>query len=160
MKGLFMDVYFESGRVSAKLRQQIADACEFYGNLLMDPRMVRNLRIDINVVKKLEVMGECVNEDSTARPCWFTINLRNKPSDDCIFKTLAHEMVHVKQYAKGELGKDLVVSRGGLQIQSRWMGTPWKPKSKEDGYFDSPWEIEAYGREVGLYKRWVEYMGA
>lgn len=154
-----MDVYFESGRVPAKLRKQIANACEFYGNLLMDPRMVRSLRIDINLIKSLDVMGECINEDGIARSRWFTINLRDSRDDESIFKTLAHEMVHVKQYAKGELGKDLAVTKGGFQVRTRWMGSPWKPKSKEDGYFDSPWEIEAYGREVGLYKRWVERYG-
>lgn len=154
-----MEIYFETGKVSAKLRKQLAEACEFYANLLMDPRMVRSLRIDLDISKSLEAMGECVNEDGTARSRWFTINLRNKKTDDSIFKTLAHEMVHVKQYAKGELGKDMVVTKGGFKVLTHWMGKAWKPRSKEDGYFDSPWEIEAYGREVGLYKRWVEHCG-
>jgi hypothetical protein len=39
------------------------------------------------------------------------------------------------------------------------MGEVWKAKRKEDDYFDSPWEIEAYGREVGLYAKWVQYKG-
>lgn len=155
-----MDVYFETKKVPRELRKQLAEACEFYANILMDPRMVRSLRIDINITKSLEVMGECVNEDGTQRSRWFTINLRNKKTDDCIFKTLAHEMVHVKQYAKNELGKEFTVTKGGgFKLLTNWMGEPWKPKSKEDGYFDSPWEIEAYGREVGLYKRWVDHCG-
>lgn len=154
-----MEVYFDTKTISAKLRKQLVEACEFYANLLMDPRMVRGLRIDLDVSKSLDTMGECVNEDGTARPRWFTISLRDKKTDDSIFKTLAHEMVHVKQYAKGELGKDMVVTKGGFKVLTNWMGDPWKPKSKEDGYFDSPWEIEAYGREVGLYKRWVEHCG-
>jgi hypothetical protein len=35
------------------------------------------------------------------------------------------------------------------------MGKVWKPNGKEDHYFDSPWEIEAFGREVGLYQKWL-----
>ena len=69
---------------------------------------------------------------------------------------LAHEMVHVKQHAKNELQTGhAVAARGGLKIYSKWMGEIWKPKAKEDAYFDAPWEIEAYGREVGLYAKWI-----
>jgi hypothetical protein len=64
-------------------------------------------------------------------------------------------MVHVKQHAKNELATGhAVAARGGLKIYSKWMGQIWKPKGKEDAYFDAPWEIEAYGREVGLYHKW------
>ena len=66
-------------------------------------------------------------------------------------------MVHVKQHAKNELQSGhMVAARGGLKMVSKWMGKVWKAKGKEDSYYDSPWEIEAYGREVGLYARWIE----
>ena len=43
--------------------------------------------------------------------------------------TLAHEMVHVKQFARGELNESL---------------TKWKNKDCSDKeYWDQPWEIEA-----------------
>lgn len=43
--------------------------------------------------------------------------------------TLAHEMVHVKQFARGELNESL---------------TKWKNKDCSDTeYWDQPWEIEA-----------------
>jgi hypothetical protein len=35
------------------------------------------------------------------------------------------------------------------------MGEIWKPKGKEHHYYDAPWEIEAYGREVGLMHHWI-----
>jgi len=49
--------------------------------------------------------------------------------------TLAHELVHVKQYECGEL-----------------------TQNSEDNipYWDKPSEIEAYGREVGLFVTWAE----
>jgi hypothetical protein len=45
-------------------------------------------------------------------------------------------------------------------------GTLWEGKiyssskyeDSEEGYYDSPWEIEAYGREVGLYRLWKQSM--
>lgn len=48
--------------------------------------------------------------------------------------TLAHEMVHVKQYVKKEMPEKL----------------------SEGDYWDRPHEIEAHGRETGLFIRWVE----
>ena len=76
-----------------------------------------------------------------------------------MFKTLAHEMVHLKQYAKNELGKEFsLTTKGGVKIMTRWKNELWKAKTKECPYWDSPWEIEAYGREVGLYRRWVDHV--
>lgn len=50
--------------------------------------------------------------------------------------TIAHEMVHVKQYARGQI-------KHGRNLKSKlWMGQ--KIKSQ---YYDSPWEIEAYSKE-------------
>jgi len=135
-------------------KAKLIEAAEFFAAQLMDPRMVRNLTLDIEVNKNLDVEGECVDEDGTRNPRWFTIGLKSQKIDAMI-KTLAHEMVHVKQHAKNELQTGhAVAARGGFKIYSKWMGEIWKPRGKEDHYFDSPWEIEAYGREVGLYHKW------
>ena len=58
-----------------------------------------------------------------------------------ILKTLAHELVHVKQYALGELKwRD-----AGLLYK----GVNHNPENLME-YFETPYEIEAYGREKGL----------
>jgi hypothetical protein len=36
----------------------------------------------------------------------------------------------------------------------RWFGMPYDPKPVH--YYDLPWEIEAHGREYGLYDRFVQ----
>ena len=59
-----------------------------------------------------------------------------------ILKTLGHELVHVKQYIRGELSTD----RNGLL---RYNGVYYSPQNLLE-YFDLPYEIEAYGREKGL----------
>ena len=137
-----------------KEKALLKEAAEFFASHLMDPRMVRNLVIDIEVRKDYDVDGECVDEDGVQNPRWFTIALKSQDINSMI-KTLGHEMVHVKQYAKNELQSGVIVpARGGMKMYSRWQGEIWKPKGKEDHYFDSPWEIEAYGREVGLFAKW------
>jgi hypothetical protein len=141
-----------------KQKDQLIEAAQFFAEQLMDPRMVRNLVLDIEVSKNLDVEGECVDEDGVRNPRWFTIGLKAQSDIGEMIKTLGHEMVHVKQHAKNELqGGVMVPTRGGLKMTSKWMGQVWKPKGKEDHYFDAPWEIEAYGREVGLYAKWVQH---
>lgn len=135
----------------------LTEATEFFADILMDPRTVRNLQIDIEVSKDLDVLGDCGNEDDGRNPRWFTIELKTQIADEMI-KTLAHEMVHAKQYAKNELQSGfMTASRGGLKATSKWMGKVWKPARKEHDYYDSPWEVEAYGKEVGLFHRYVEW---
>jgi glycosylphosphatidylinositol transamidase (GPIT) subunit GPI8 len=49
--------------------------------------------------------------------------------------TLAHELVHVKQYVKKEMPDDIT----------------------QGDYWDRPHEIEAHGRELGLFIQWAEH---
>ena len=141
-----------------KLTEEIREAVPFFADILMDPRMVRNLVIDIERTAKNDVQGECVDEDGIRNPRWFTINLRAGKDDEDPIQTLAHEMVHLKQHAKNELQSGCMVpTKGGITMRSKWNGKIWNPGRKEDPYYDAPWEIEAYGREVGLYQRWVNH---
>lgn len=50
--------------------------------------------------------------------------------------TFCHEMVHVKQYAKGQ------VKSSKSAKTHYWMG-----KNVRKGYYEQPWEIEAYSKE-------------
>ena len=135
------------------------EAARFFAAQLLHARTVQNIQLDIEIVRSLDVEGECISEDDRKNPRYFTVRIKRAPIEEMI-KVLAHEMVHVKQYAKNELGKELTMARGGkgLRIVTRWMGEFWAPKSKEDAYWDAPWEIEAYGREVGLHHKWVAFL--
>jgi hypothetical protein len=52
-------------------------------------------------------------------------------------------MVHVKQYAKGELSNEL--------ITAKWQGKTYKLTNSMEDYLNWPWEVEAYGRDRSLY---------
>lgn len=143
------------GTKSKRLIKQLTEATEFFAHQLMHSRMADNLEIDIEMDSNLDVQGVCINEDDTRRSRFFTVQLRNDSAE--LIQTLAHEMVHVKQYAKNEHVKRFATAKGGLKIESVWLGKPWRPKRDESGYYDAPWEIEAYGREVGLMARWNKY---
>lgn len=155
MKGTVMEITITGMVGKRKEKKLLEEAARFFAAQLMDPRMIRNLTVDIEVRKDLDVEGDCVDEDGVRNPRWFTIGLKSQDINEMI-KVLGHEMVHVKQHAKNELQSGVMIAaRGGLKMTSRWMGKIWKPKGKECHYYDSPWEIEAYGREVGLYHKWM-----
>ena len=60
--------------------------------------------------------------------------------------TLAHEMVHVRQLAKGQMKF--------LPDQARiWMG---KRYSKRTHYLDQPWELDAFARQEILFRKAIE----
>jgi len=60
--------------------------------------------------------------------------------------TLAHEMVHVRQLAKGQMKF--------LPNQSRiWMG---KRYSKKTHYLDQPWELDAFARQEIVFRKAIE----
>ncbi len=61
---------------------------------------------------------------------------------------LAHEMIHVKQYAKGEL----VVTN---QREVMWKGQKYSSHNAEHND-PRPWELEAYRNDIRLVKYWKE----
>jgi hypothetical protein len=74
----------------------------------------------------------------------YQIDLSKKLGRKGIISTLAHEIVHIKQMIRGEL----VIKSS----HSKWNGKTF-PASYD--YYNSPWEIEAYGREVGLTYKYL-----
>lgn len=67
---------------------------------------------------------------------------------------LSHELVHAKQYLTGEL-KDY--ANGSSRFNGELCGII-EPQNKLEemvGYHDYPYEIEAYGREMGLVKTFM-----
>lgn len=141
-----------TNRVNNKLRKKLYLAAHFYADKLGIDKKLQN-RITINLfIRKSTERGSCEVPLSAKKPRVFDIILCSVEDEGIsIFQTLAHEMVHLKQFALGELR---MMSRC-----NKWHGKVWSQKADElDDYYDSPWEIEAFGREEGLYLRLlVEY---
>lgn len=60
---------------------------------------------------------------------------------------LGHELVHVKQYLNNEMF-DYVA--GGVRYKGSFFDHSYK--DDEEAYYESPWELDSYGREYGLWK--------
>ena len=112
---------------------------EFCANKLM-PRLY-NLDITVRLCKPKGALGYCLElEDKRT----FELEIDRTQPLRQLLETVAHEMVHVKQYARRELHPS----------KEAWLGKTVNPKKLS--YWDLPWEIEAHGREVGLFVRYCE----
>ena len=65
-------------------------------------------------------------------------------SDESLVSTLCHEMVHVKQYARGQTS----IRYHGKKPVRLWMG-----RKVNACYWDQPWEHDAWRREKVLASR-------
>ena len=131
-------------------------AAWWYAEKLMGKRLMNNLEIHIsldrNLGKKYNIEGSCIWEDELRRPREFTMKLDASMSIRNILITLAHEMVHVKQWAKDEM-----YEYQNTPKMVRYMGE--KMHLDKVDYWDYPWEIEAFGRQLGLFVRFCKDIG-
>lgn len=110
------------------------------------------MQIDIEFVEgmfdKDGHYANCVWEDEHRRGNQFTIQVDPKQKINLLLNSIAHELVHVKQWAKGEY-YELIHEPKIYKFNGKKVDT-----SKVD-YWDTPWEIEAHGRAIGLVVQWA-----
>lgn len=100
----------------------------------------RKLELDIQIHTMEHWVGLCEHLDTNE----FEINIHSKQNLYEYIATLAHELVHMKQYLRGELASDF--------RRMKWMG-----KDMTDlPYSKQPWEIEAQELQHGLAKDFIK----
>ncbi len=123
-----------------KQQRTYAESLASFCVKMLMPRM-RSLEIDIKLCKPKSALGYCLELDTNRE---FELEIDKTQPMRRMLETVAHEMVHVKQFARRELHPST----------DEWYGKTYNPKKVS--YWDLPWEIEAHGREVGLFIRWCE----
>jgi hypothetical protein len=144
-----------SGKLTGLSKKEARFATRFFADMLMSDRLIKNLYINIKfrAMDQDHPGGECTWADTNFRPKEYDIEVANNFSRRSQLLSLAHEMVHVKQFAIGEL-MDYTSSK--YANHSKWRNVAYN-YAKID-YYDHPWEIEAYGRELGLYVRYKKHL--
>ncbi len=136
-----------TGSKDPYLEQELVTAAKFYGRELLSKQLYKHIHLEINLVSSIPDLGSCCityfNDWYKARE--FEIELRRRKSTKSILQTLAHELVHLKQFAKGELNDE----------HTKWKGK--KIDTEFINYFDLPWEVEASSYEYILYALYQEY---
>ena len=152
-----MEIKIHARNIDNRLKIALYAMTEFAMAKLVPSKRLRN-NISINVhLKHHEENGEAMLEDyaDRYRPRDFKVivdhhraeiddyNRTRSNTEWChmILRTLAHELVHVKQYIVGDLSwRD----KGML-----WKGEIFAPEYLTE-HLETPYEVEAYGREKGL----------
>ena len=116
-------------------------------------RLYNLLEVDLTLVPDLATndgcIGNCTWLDEAYRPREFEIEIDSWLKPRHLLTTLAHELVHVKQYAKTEL----------KQLQTNdyvWQGNRVLKSVDSFTHLRLPWEIEARGMEEVLFLEWAE----
>lgn len=136
-----------TGRNDKLSYREAEQALDVYGKLLLG-RLYKHVDIELDFISLRGMWGRCGIIDVHRGKCRdFGIQVNRNLCKKNQLLTLAHEMVHIKQFARGEfmdLGKDR------YQWKSRVLRLPM------DQYLNFPWEIEAYGMEKKLYAAYLE----
>ncbi len=130
-------LYFES--TGYRTRAVCEDAVVwFVSNYL--PRHKLDIEVRHRGLKREGVQGWCNIEGDTYRPRSFMIEIHNRLDESEYLRTLFHELVHVKQFVRGEL-------------KDKRSKKYWKDEDISDIEYDNdPSEIEALQMEDLLYE--------
>ena len=131
------------GVKNATFRKEMRNALQYFEQqlCLFDFEQVI---VKVIVTNKIDVYGYCSIEsyDDQDNVCELVMEVQTGQSNDEIIHTLAHEMVHIRQYVRGHLNEDM----------TRWKGKEIDSESID--YDDHPWEIEAEKLGDVLYELW------
>lgn len=140
-----------NGYVRGKNRATIREAAQFFLQELLGSRKAGNTQLDLRFRKlRCGASGYCQihdDEDNNYSPKMFTIDINGNLSIKEMLETLAHEMVHLRQFRNKELGY--------RENYTLYRGTAYRidlPYDKE------PWEKEAYKLEKVLVEKFVAFM--
>jgi hypothetical protein len=131
--------------INGRLSKQQRLAVQFFADKLLTNQLKPYIMVDVVFTQKLDIAGEIEVTDYNMRgvPRCFKLHIHKKIGSEEILRTIAHEMVHVKQYCRRELNEEM----------NRWMGE--KVDADEIPYHDRPWEIEAHETGDKLYEEFI-----
>lgn len=128
-----------------RFRPFVKRAAQFYAKELMSDKMLENIFVRIRFNKDIDAFGYASIDEynDSGKPREFEIEIHPGIGGYDILKTLAHEMVHIKQYVYGETN----------EAMTRWKGQ--RVDSDTIDYWVQPWEVEAHGYEAGLFTKFA-----
>lgn len=131
-------------------RNEFRYAVEWMLSMMMSKKLMSNLHIIIEFLQEKGLNGSTECLDVEYKPRSFKVRVDPNLSRNHQLKTLAHELVHVKQFSMCEMRytKDHEMIKWHKQSIN----------SDEMEYWDYPWEVEALGREYGIYLRYRKHI--
>ena len=143
------------GRTAKKVKRSLIEsAARWYGQHLFHSRIYKKIKLTIHFKRMpMDHLGEAVYDNPKMCKYNYDIFLNRELGERRILTTLAHEMVHTRQYVSYQY---ISYNRKTMQHLIKYDGIKYD-LNKVD-YWDCPWEIDATGRELGLYIRFINDM--
>ena len=132
--------------VRGKLTQSRLQAIGFFADKLLTKQLNRHIIVNVVFRKNLNYLGLTYVDDynSSGKLREFTLEIYRDQIEEEILKTLAHELVHVRQYAVGDLNEEATLWQGRLMEVNL-------------AYENQPWEIEADKLADTLYEEYIHH---
>lgn len=155
--------YYNEAKISitggdARKRNFVKKAARWMLGYTLGNRLATNISLSINLsedLKNTSIYGSVIWEDANHRPREFDMDLCNYLKDRMLYRVLAHEIVHIRQYATGDL-KDLATHAD----YCKWKNKMVKAEGRGRGsYFDLPWEVEARRDQEIILREWKQVHG-
>ena len=143
-----IQINFNSIR-GADIKRQVRDAANFFMNELLSSRKSKNTHLEIRFIKlPKNIHGYCcIHEDdyNPNNPTMFSIDISPTLTLEKIITTLAHELVHLRQFREKQ-----------LKYRDKYTLFRGYAYSLDTPYEKEPWEKEAYKLEKSLVKKFTK----
>jgi hypothetical protein len=128
--------------IQGRLSKSQSKAIDYFAQELFSRQMRQHIHVRLSFVKTNEYWGLAIVDDYNAKgmPRYFTVEVKRDLNEEEKLMSIAHELVHIRQYATGQLNEEMTL----------WQGE--SVNSDLIPYLEQPWEIEAYELGDKLYK--------
>lgn len=133
--------------IQSKLKKRYVNALNFFASHTFSPQLSKHIALRVDFRKFSKYFHGFVTVDdynNAGHPRSFVIEVNRNDTENEILKTLAHELIHCRQYAKQELNEEM----------SMWQGK--FVNSDKIPYDEQPWEIEAEMTGLLLYEYFID----
>jgi len=125
---------------------------KYFSHYLLGKRLSNNITIEVfNMGPDKIYWGNCwiIDRDSNKLPRKFGINLYESKQKSKTIETIAHEMVHIKQFCRGDL-------KFNRPDGAMWKGKVFSNTKVSDKAL--PWEKECLRFEKPLKKKYLDHL--
>lgn len=117
-------------------KKELRYIISFYAKILLGPRLSKNLYVQLKHEPMPDhVCGFCTPIDEDYRkPREFEIEINSNMSRSLMIRTIAHEMVHVYQFARNKLrfldSHDKYKWNGKVRVYKKYENFPWEKEAE------------------------------
>lgn len=135
-------------------RSEIEYATNFFLKRLMSPQLASKLKLNIAIKDIGKFKADCTQESVIigTNPKEYWVNISKTLKRRASLRALAHECVHIKQGATGQMWDYSGADAGWTRWNKRDV------RDKDWAYKQRPWEKEAYRREKTLYNAYMRHL--